>query len=102
VVHQFTCILYEGVKGLPKNPATLNGEKVRTLLTECALPVELINKVMAVFETVDDAHHAEPGYSPNRQKLRQYYDVAVRLGKAVEAKVKEGKTMAVGTPAMGV
>jgi hypothetical protein len=97
VLHQFACMLYEGVKGVTKNPAGLNAERVRRMLTECGLPVELINKVGTIFETVDDAHHAEPGYSPNRQKLRQYYEIAVRLGQAVEAKLKDGKTIAVIT-----
>jgi hypothetical protein len=98
VLHQFACMLYEGVKGVSKSPASLNAEKVRIMLTECGLAIELINKVGTIFDTVDDAHHAEPGYSPNRQKLRQYYEIAVRLGKAVEAKLKEGKTIAMATP----
>ena len=97
VLHQFACMLYEGVKGVAKNPASLNAEKVRTMLTECGVAIELINKVGAIFETVDDAHHAGPGYSPNRQKLRQYYEIAVRVGQAVEAKLKEG-TLAMITP----
>jgi len=37
VLNQYVCILYEGVKGPSKNPAILNAEKVRTLLTECGL-----------------------------------------------------------------
>ncbi len=44
-------------------------------------------------EAVDDAHHASPGYPSNRQKLRQHYDTAVRLGQAVEAKIKERGTI---------
>jgi hypothetical protein len=97
VLHQYACMLHEGVKGTPKNPSTLNADKVRKILTECGLPLALVNKVMTIFETLDDAHHASPGYSPNRQKLRQYYEIAVRLAKAVDAKLQEGKTISVVT-----
>jgi hypothetical protein len=95
ILHQLTCTLFEGVKKQPKNPATLNAAKVRKILTECGIDLPLLNKVMAIFETLDDAHHAAPGYSPNRQKLRQYYDTAVRLSQTVEAKLKESKPLAV-------
>jgi hypothetical protein len=91
VLHQYACMLFEGVKGAPKNPATLNADKVRKILTECGIDLPLVNRVMAIFETLDDAHHAAPGYSPNRQKLRQYYETAVGLAKAIEAKLKETK-----------
>jgi hypothetical protein len=98
VLHQYTCMLHEAVQGTSKNPASLNEAKVRKILTECGLPSDLLNRVMAIFETLDDAHHASPTYSPNRQKLRQYYDTAVRLSQAVDAKVKEGKTISIVTP----
>jgi hypothetical protein len=95
VLHQYACMLHQSVKGTPKNPASLNESKVRKILTECGIPADLLNKVMAIFETLDDAHHASPTYSPNRQKLRQYYDTAVRLSQAVDAKVQEGKTISI-------
>ena len=88
-------MLFEGVKGTQKNPATLNEDKVRKILTECGLPLDLVNKVMSIFETLDDAHHAAPDYSPNRQKLRQYYEIAVRLSQAVDTKIKETKTISI-------
>ena len=97
VIHQLACSLHEAVRGVPKNPANLSAEKVRKILTECGIATELVNKVMAAFETIDDAHHAPPGYSPNRQKLRQYYEIAVRLSQAVEAKAKENKTITLVT-----
>ena len=93
VLHQYACALHESVKGTPKNPATLNADKLRKILLECSIPTALVNRVMTIFETLDDAHHAEPGYSPNRQKLRQYYGTAVDLSQAVEAKAKEQKTI---------
>jgi hypothetical protein len=95
VVHQYACMLYEGVKGTRKNPAKLNADKVRKILTECGLELPLVNQVMTIFETVDDAHHAAPRYSPNRQKLRQYYDTALRLSQAVDIKIGAGKTIAI-------
>jgi hypothetical protein len=98
ILHQYSCILYEGVKGAPKNPATLNADKVRKILTECGLELPLVNSVMTIFETLDDAHHAAPGYSPNRQKLRQYYETSIRLSQAVGAKLKDSKTITVVTP----
>jgi DNA repair exonuclease SbcCD ATPase subunit len=97
VLHQYACMLYEAVKGTPKNPATLNADKVRKILTECGLPIELVNKVMTIFETLDDAHHAAPDYSPNRQKLRQYYEIALRLSQAVNTKLKEDKAISIVT-----
>src|SRR5579871_1901416 len=98
VLHQCACTLHENVKGTPKNPATLNGEKVRKILVECGLPLSLVNRVMTVFETLDDAHHAAPGYAPNRQKLRAYYDIAVQLSQAVEEKIKESKKISIVSP----
>jgi len=95
VLHQYACILYEGVKGTPKNPASLNASKVRKMLMECGLALALVNQVMTIFETLDDAHHAAPGYSPNRQKLRQYYETAIRLAQAVDDKLNVGKTISV-------
>ena len=94
---QYTCILYEGLKGNAKNPAKLNAVKIKGLLTECAIEDVLVNAIMAIFETVDDAHHASPDYSPNRQKLHQYYGTAVRLSKAVQAKLQKGKMLTVVT-----
>jgi hypothetical protein len=97
VLHQYACVLYQCVKGTSKNPAQLNAEKVRKMLTECGISLPLVNKVMAIFETLDDAHHAAPDYSPNRQKLRQYYDTAVQLSQSVDAKLKASKTLSIMT-----
>ena len=97
VLHQYACMLHQAVKGTSKNPAHLNAEKVRKILTECGLPLPLVNKVMAIFETTDDAHHAAPGYSPNRQKLRQYYETAVQFSQSVDAKLKASKTISIVT-----
>jgi hypothetical protein len=49
---------------------------------------------MAIFETLDDA---APDYSPNRQKLRQYYETAVQLSQSVDAKLKTAKTISIMT-----
>lgn len=98
VLHQYACILYESIKGVPKNPAKLNADKVRKILTECGLSLDLVNRVMTIFETLDDAHHAAPHYSPNRQKLRAYYDIAVQLSQAVNAKLTESKKISIVTP----
>jgi hypothetical protein len=97
VLHQQTCILHEAVTGTPKNPATLNADKVRKCLTLSAIPTPLVNRVMTIFETLDDAHHASPSYSPNRQKLRQYYETAVCLGQSVEATIKGHKAIKIVT-----
>jgi hypothetical protein len=97
VLHQLACTLFEGIKKQSKNPANLNAAKVRKILTECGIELPLLNRVMAIFETLDDAHHAEPGYSPNRNKLRQYYETAVQLSQTIEARLKENKPVAVLT-----
>ncbi len=98
VLNQLSCTLHEGVKGVPRNPATLNSEKVQKILTECGIATSLVNRVMLIFETLDDAHHAAPGYSPNRQKLRQYYETAMQLSQAIEARLKERKKLTVIPP----
>ena len=98
VLHQLACTLHEGVKGIPKNPATLNSEKVLKVLTECGIATPQVNRVMLIFETLDDAHHAAPEYSANRQKLRQYYETAMQLSKAIEARLKDDQKLSVVKP----
>lgn len=43
VLHQYTCMLYQVVKGTSKNPAHLNAEKVRKMLIECGIPLPFVN-----------------------------------------------------------
>jgi hypothetical protein len=95
VLHQLTCTLYEAVFHTPKNPAQLNADKVRKMLTECGVELSFVNSVMTIYETLDEAHHASRTYAPNRQKLKQYYGRAVALAEVVDAKVRESKSIAV-------
>lgn len=97
VLHQYACILHEGVRGVPKNPASLNADRMRKILLECGLELALVGKVMTIYETLDNAHHASPAYAPNRQKLRQYYDTAVSLSQVINTKLKDGQGIMIVT-----
>jgi hypothetical protein len=88
-------MLHLAVKGTPKNPANLNAQRVRKILIECGIALPVVNKVMTIFETLDDAHHAASNYSPNQQKLRQYHETAVQLSQSVDAKLKTPKTISI-------
>lgn len=52
---------------------SLNKERVRAILTEAGCDAKLVDRVVATFNTTDDAHHAPKGYEPNRERIRQYH-----------------------------
>jgi len=84
-------MLYEGVTGAYKDPAKLNSEKIRKMLTECNIDLKHVAGIMAIFVTVDDAHHSAENYVANRQKIRQYLGVAQNVLQAVEGRLKVAK-----------
>lgn len=94
VIHQLTCTLYNAVTGLKKSPHSLNTDEVRKMLLKCGVELDFVAKLVSVFETVDDAHHAAPGYEPNRQRIRQYHGWSSTLVEIVERKRKELKALA--------
>ena len=73
LVCELAASLYETVKEQRKNSNDLNAVKVRNILTECGVDSGLIDRIGQTFATTDDAHHAAPGYAPNRERMRQYY-----------------------------
>ena len=89
VIHQLTCQLYENVKGVKKSPNKLNAGNVRKLLLECGVEIDLVNKLVSAFATVDDAHHTPAGYAPNRQRILQYHGWATTLASLADQKPKK-------------
>ena len=81
-----TAAIYEEVKGEHKDPNSFNADKVRKLLTECGMDSKLIDRISETFTTTDDAHHANPAYAPNRERLRQYLGYVQQLRQAISGK----------------
>ena len=59
--------------GRPVGAHNLNKDRVRAILTEAGCDARLVDRVVATFNTTDDAHHAPKGYEPNRERIRQYH-----------------------------
>jgi hypothetical protein len=91
VIHQLTCEFYFLAKQIRKSPHKLNADQVRALLTECGVELPFVNKIYGMFGTVVDAHHAGDGYSPNRDRIREYYGRANTLAEKLNEKRKEPK-----------
>jgi hypothetical protein len=57
----------------------LNSGDVRAILVEAGCPAVLTDKVVATFETTDNAHHAPEKYEASAQRVRQYVGVLNEL-----------------------
>lgn len=101
VFSSLTSMLYEGQTGTYKDPSNLNAEKIRKCLTECNVDGKYIAGIMAIFLTVDDAHHSSESYAPNRQKIKQYHGVAQSVLQTVESRLKAFKTPVIPIRAQG-
>lgn len=58
--------------GRTTSPHNMNAKDVRAILNEAGCAAALVDKVVATFGTVDDAHHAPKTYVANAQRVRQY------------------------------
>ena len=52
---------------------SMNSDKARAILNESGVPAALIDRAIATFTTTDPAHHSPKGYTPNRERVRQYH-----------------------------
>jgi hypothetical protein len=66
------------------------------MLLKSGVELEFADKLVSVFETVVDSHHAAPRYEANRQRIRQYHGWSSTLAEMVERKRKELNAAAVG------
>ena len=57
----------------------LNKDRARAILTEAGCDARLLDRVIATFNTTDDAHHAPKGYEPSRERIRQYHGALSEL-----------------------
>lgn len=57
----------------------LNSTKSRSILTEAGCNAPLVDRVIATFNTTDDAHHAPKEYEPSRERIRQYHGTLSEL-----------------------
>lgn len=62
----------------------LNSERVRNILTESGCDARLRDRVVATFNTTDDAHHAAKNYEPSRERIRQYHSALCELRKWIK------------------
>ena len=65
--------LYFKRRGERKSAHDLNGSQIRKMLIECGVDTGLVNRVLQTFGTTDPAHHAQDGYTPNKQRVMQYH-----------------------------
>jgi hypothetical protein len=73
VITQLAADLYFKKTGQRKNPNRLNADGVKKVLLAGGMDLEFTNKLVGAFTTVDDSHHAAPGYSAHRDRLRTYH-----------------------------
>jgi len=84
VLTQLAAQLYLKATGIKKSTNNLNAAKTRELLLAGSVPVDFANKLVSMFETVDDAHHAGNDYSAHRDRLHTYYNWMKDLQKRVK------------------
>ncbi len=81
VISELASELYKKKKGITKSPHSLNSTQVEKMLIECGVKTSLVNQIIQTFCTTDDSHHAPAGYSPNRERIRQYHSWTHELAK---------------------
>jgi hypothetical protein len=80
-IADLTSEIYKKIKGIKKSPHDLNSSKVMTMLTECGVKTDLVNKIGQTFCTTNDSHHAPDTYSPNRDRIMKYHSWTHELSK---------------------
>jgi hypothetical protein len=83
VVCELAAGLYQKRKGMTKSPHKMNRSDVRRILTECSVESRLVDRIDSTFGTTDDSHHAPKNYTPDRERIRQYYAWANELANLV-------------------
>jgi len=68
-------------RGVHTSSHRLDAVKVRKLLVECGVEASLVDRISGTFETTSPAHHAEPSYAPDRERIRRYHSWAHELAK---------------------
>lgn len=79
VFSELTAAIYQKTKEKHIHPSSLNAEKIRKKLIECGVEDSMVDKVVQAFETIDPAHHSDPDYTPNRDRIRTYHSWAHQL-----------------------
>ena len=83
VINQLTAELTLKKLGTPVNTKNMSSDRVQKLLLSCGIEKEFVSKVVAVFVTVDPAHHAQDSYAVNRERVREYHGRATTLADIV-------------------
>ena len=83
VINQFAAELQLKKFGTVVNTKNMNSEKVQKLLLACGVNTEFVSKTVAVFGTVDPAHHAQEDYAVSRERIQEYYGRATTLAELV-------------------
>lgn len=81
VVGDIASQLYKKTTGTAKNPNKLNSKDINKMLLECGVDSNLVDRIVGTFGTTDDSHHDPTEYSPNRERIRCYYNWAHDLAK---------------------
>lgn len=81
---QLTAQIAKKNLGRDRSPHNLNGKDVRAILIEAGYASPLVDKIVATFNTTDDAHHAPKNYQPNAERIRQYQGTLLELKNLAE------------------
>jgi len=83
VISELTASLYFTKKGLQKNPNNLNAASVRKSLIECAISMDLVDRISQAFKTINEAHHVTD--SPIvRERIKHYHSWAHELAQCIQ------------------
>jgi ABC-type histidine transport system ATPase subunit len=79
ICHQLASEIAASKLGRATSPHKMNAQDVRAILNEAGCEGVLVDEVVAMFGTVDPAHHAPKNYVPNVQRIRQYVATCRKL-----------------------
>ena len=75
--------IYCAKTGKSKNADGLNGAKIRTMLIECDMPTDYVDKIIATYTAVSDPHH-KVAYAAPVEQLREYLTLAEYMRKYLQ------------------
>lgn len=71
--------LVRRVRGENISTRNLGSAEVRRHLMNCDVPDGILNRILTTFDSTDPAHHAQPGYAPDRSRIQTYCSWCMEL-----------------------
>lgn len=76
---ELTAAILQRKKEKEIHPSSLNSDKIHKKLIECGIENSLVDRVAQAYQTIDPAHHSDPDYVPNRDRIKTYHSWAHEL-----------------------